>query len=362
MLHQNTMKNILLALVVLTSFSHAYSAELTDILIKRGATFEERQSVSEKLAQLGKLQPLKVADAIAEVCYGIDVCAGLTKDSQFPAYCSDDNEGTALGGECYPKYFRNKYSCNTDIEKQSNSMVTLAGKILLDINILYSSYIYEYMIDGFSKQYNVDLRELAKDPAALEEFMQKNPHAKLRIQTISKENVALAAYTLDCYDSLNRLLYAQVQSKITRYYNLYKAVINTMDLFPEFKGVVNRGARLPSKVLEEHHKIGNIVCYNGFTSTAIHDPKTDMSDKPRNTFLMGRCTQRLYITYDERAIGGRNISKGSAHKHEDEILFEPGACFRIDKVYERTDPPMEEEWEMECAEGEHYNFEMTLVR
>ena len=179
---------------------------------------------------------------------------------------------------------------------------------------------------------------------------------------MAQETYSLAAYTLDCYMPLNSILYSKNQAKITRYYNLYRAIINTMGIFPEFKQKVNRGANLPKSVLQEHHKIGNIVCYNGFTSTAVHDPKTDMTNKPRNSFLSGKCTQRLYISYDERALGGRSISKGSALTSENEVLFEPGACFRIDKVYPRTDQPAEDEEGIECGEGEHYNFEMTLVR
>ena len=68
------------------------------------------------------------------------------------------------------------------------------------------------------------------------------------------------------------------------------------------------------------------------------------------------------MTRPERALGSRSISKGSTSKSEDEILFEPGACFRIDNVYPRTDPPTEDDKDMECDEGEHFNFEMTLVR
>jgi hypothetical protein len=357
------MIKILLTLLTILSIHQVFAdTGLTDILFKRAATFEERQSVSTELSQLGKQQPLNVSDAIAEVCYGVDLCAG--SDIQAPAYCVDDLPKSVhpfgMWPDCYPTYFRQNYSCNTEIEKQSFKTVNLAGKLLYDLNTMYRSYIYEYMMDGFSRQYNVDFRNLS--PAAVEEFFKKNPQAKIHIETISSESLALAAYTLDCYGTLNSILYTGEDVKINRYYNLYKAVINTMGLFPEYKGKVNRGVSLPSGILKEHHKIGNIVCYNGFTSTAIHDPKTDMTDKPSNGFLSGKCRQRMYISYDERAIGGKSISKGSTSKSENEILFEPGACFRIDNVYPRTDPPLEDEAGIECEEGEHYNFEMTLVR
>lgn len=363
MLNLRLMIKIILTLLTILPVSHVFAdSDLTDILFKRTATFAERQSVSEELSQLGTKQPLNVSDAIAEICYGVDLCAG--SDIQVPAYCEDDDSKDdyvpSISDPCYPKYFKQKYSCNTEIENQSYRTVSLAGKLIYDLNTMYRSYIYEYMIDGFSRQYNVDFRNLS--PAALEEFFKKNPQAKLHIETISSEALALAAYTLDCYSTLNSILYTGDQVRINRYYNLYKAVINTMGLFSEYKGKVNRGVSLPSGILKEHHKIGNIVCYNGFTSTAIHDPKTDMTDKPANGFLSGKCRQRMYISYDERAIGGKSISKGSTSKSENEILFEPGACFRIDNVYPRTDPPLEDEAGLECAEGEHYNFEMTLIR
>jgi len=357
------MVKILLTLLTILSIGQVIAdTGLTDILFKRTATFEERQNVSEELSQLGTKQPLNVSDAIAEICYGVDLCAG--SDIQVPDYCEEDNSKDdyvpSIGDPCYPKYFKQKYSCNTEIENQSYKTVGLAGKLIYDLNTMYRSYIYEYMVDGFSRQYNVDFRTLS--PAGLEEFFKKNPQAKLHIETISSESLALAAYTLDCYGALNSILYSGEDVKINRYYNLYKAVINTMGLFSEYKGKVNRGVSLPAGILKEHHKIGNIVCYNGFTSTAIHDPKTDMTDKPANGFLSGKCRQRMYISYDERALGGRAISKASTSKSENEILFEPGACFRIDNVYPRTDPPLEDEADIECEEGEHYNFEMTLVR
>jgi hypothetical protein len=360
------MRNKLLIIIALFAFTQAHgSSELTEILFKRDSTFEQRQEVSNILGQQGKLQPLKVVDAVAEACYGVDLCAALTEISEYPNYCGEENDPDhkiRLGDECYSKFFKEQYACNSDITKQSASTVDLAGRLIIDLSTLYNSYTFEYILDALSAQYNVDFRMLSQNPSALDDFFKKNPLAKIRIETLTKETISLAAYTLDCYSKLNSYLYSKSSKEMGRYYNLYKAIINTMSLFPEYKGKVNRGVNLPKAILQEHHKIGNIVCYNGFTSTAVHDPKTDMTHKPRNGFLSGRCTQRLYISYDDSASGGKSISKGSSHQSENEILFEPGSCFRIDNVFERTDPPMEDEWEMECGEGEHYNFEMTLVR
>jgi hypothetical protein len=150
---------------------------------------------------------------------------------------------------------------------------------------------------------------------------------------------------------------------IQRYYNLYKNIINTLNLFPPFKDKVNRGTNaLWGDTLIEHHKIGNIVCYDGFTSTAVHNPKTDYSSNPSNYFLEGKCTQRLYISYDQNPeLAGRLIKAGSLSPNEDEVLFAPGSCFRIDSVTKRTHVQDNPDDDYECGEGKDYNFEMTLV-
>ena len=135
----------------------------------------------------------------------------------------------------------------------------------------------------------------------------------------------------------------------------------TLEFFPEFKSKVNRGVELPKAILKEHHKIGNIICYDGFTSTAVH-MEDDYSDKPSNSFLSGKCTQRIYISYIENGSKpGKLIKSGSLSPEEDEVLFEPGSCFRVDKVYPRTDVTDPEEEDYLCEEGEHFNFELTLV-
>ena len=354
------MKTAILSLSLLGSLGQVHAnANITDILFNRAATFEERQSVSKTLSHLGKQRPLVVMDAIAEVCYEVDLCAGMTTED--PVNCEEVGS-PEIGNECYPKFFKENYACNTELAKQSKVTVKLAGRLLFDLHTMYNSYISDFMVDSLSRQYNVDFRELIKNPAALEEYFRLNPNVRVRIETISEDALSMAAYTLDCYGSLNRILYTKNQPKINRYFNLFGGIINIMGLFPEFKGKVNRGVMFPKTILKEHHKIGNIVCYDGFTSTAIHDPLTDMTDKPKNSFLSGKCTQRLYISYEERAPGGKSISKASTSKSEDEVLFEPGSCFRIDNVFPRTDHPTEDDVDIECNEGEHYNFEMTLVR
>lgn len=156
-------------------------------------------------------------------------------------------------------------------------------------------------------------------------------------------------------------MYSRDQQKLTRYYNLINGVINTMSRMPVYSGKVNRGVSLPSQVLKEYHKIGNIVCSDGFTSTSVHIPK-DYGSKPRNFFLKNKCTQRLYISQGvPGAAQGRSISEISVSKSENEILFPPGTCFRVDSVKPRTDEFPQEAENFECEEGEHFQFELTVV-
>lgn len=353
------MLNILLWLFLPYLLAQASDTHVTDILLNRQATYEERDAVAKILSTHGKEAPLETHDAIAELCYNIDLCAQLTADEQYPAECS--NPETEEDAFCYSKYFRKTYSCNENLEKQSNRYVLLGKTLLVDLASTYRSYIHDFMIDAFSKQYGVNFREFEDDEEARENFFKANPHVKERVLSMSRDSLALSAYTLNCYHEVNQILYREEKAKMIRYYKLINAVINTMSFFPVHKGLVNRGVKLPPEVLKQHHVPGNIVCYNGFTSTAVHDPKTDRTNKPRNYFLSSKCTQRFFIKYDESARAGVNISNGSSLRGEKEVLFEPGACFRIDAVHPRIDIP-EDDTDGACAEGEHYNFEMTLVR
>lgn len=354
-----------LLLFILVTSQAAFAQGLTDILFQRNSSFEDRQKVSEDLKSQGLKQPLEVDDAIAELCYEIDLCAQET--TAFPQ-CEDidPNDEEAVQNqpeECGPKYFRQKYSCSETVEKQTVKQLFRAKAMLSDISKLYSSLIQDHMMDALSRQYGVNFRELSRNRRAMEEYERQNPRAMEHIKILFKESLGMGAYTMDCYSNLNPILYTGNKASQLRYYNFFKSVINTMGMYPEFKKMVNRGAYLPKNILQEHHKIGNVICYQGFTSTAVHNPETDFGSKPSNSFLSGKCTQRLYISFSDGAEGGKLISSASAFKSEDEVLFEPGSCFRIDKVYPRTDEiPEDEQGDYECGEGERYNFEMTLIR
>jgi hypothetical protein len=349
---------ILLSRGVLSSTNNT-----TDILFNRSANFEVREDVLNELKQLlGKKQPLAVKDAIAEVCYNVDLCALSTSDSDAQNYCqrpsSRDPVVPTIGDMCHTSYFREKYLCKENIAPMNIASIIAQGEMLNDLGSLYTSLIKQVLIKKFSTDYGFDFSNAER----VKQFFTQYPKQAHKVQTIATESYSLGSYTGNCYGQLNSILYSNDQDKIVRYYNLYKAIINTLETFPKYKGLVNRGTHLPATALEEHHKVGNIVCYKGFTSTAVHDDKTDRGNNPRNSFLNQKCVQRLYIKYEKNgAIAGKSIDSASLSSGENEVLFEPGSCFRIDSVSPRTDTSGLETGEPDCLDRQRFNFEMTLV-
>lgn len=260
-------------------------------------------------------RPLSVLDAIAEVCYYADLCGQKTSAHELNGKCPDTHYDRDHA--CYAKTFRSLHSCHPTLDKYSDDQV---ATMVSDIKIIHSQL------------------------------------------TTPKDSIALSEYTLACYGQINSVLLKQDHFQLKRYANLISSITKSVEKFPEYKGLVNRGVRFPPEVLAQHHKVGNIVCYNNYTSTAVHDEESDRGDETRNIFLQGKCTQRLYIKYEENgARPGRSIKAGSAIDSEDEVLFTPGACFRIDKVYKRTDRAESFDKDVKCKPNERYNFEMTAV-
>jgi len=303
-------------------------------------------------------KPLSAFDSMAELCYGIDNCAQDSSESELDEACRNEGE---YGDEdlhpsnlCYTRKFREKHSCSSGVKKDSIQSVQLMREMLSDSNQIYTSMMYPNLLSFFSGHHGVSA---GTDSSEIERVMSENPYLHHLVSNVG----SLAQYTMDCYDKMNPILFRNDSKLARRHFNLFRSVIDTMELLPDFKGKVNRGVNLPESVLKEHHKIGNVVCYNGFTSTAVHHA-SDTGSKPRNSFLSGKCTQRIYISYQEGAKPGKLIDSASASRGENEVLFSPGACFRVDKVYPRTDKVESEEEAHQCGEGEHYVFEMTLVK
>jgi hypothetical protein len=346
--------------------SHAF-ADPTAILFNREAASEEKEKAALELEKLGKDRPLTALFAEAELCYGVDLCARLDDEAPFKEGCTlpvsefpaDEVQGPAT--LCGIKYFRETYTCNEKTEPQRIKTVTQMGKMLEDANSFYTLMISEEMMSSVLGAGTPNKCEAKEKTSAFMNFLEKNPELNKKYEKMALAAPSLGQYTLECYDKINPLLFKRDPKIMVRYFNLFRAISDTMKLFPAYTGVVNRGTRLPPSVLAEHHKVGNIVCYDGFTSTAVDDP-SDHGDNPRNSFLEGKCNQRLYIkTENNGAAPGRLIDKGSASQGENEVLFEPGACFRIDKVTPRTDNPGGDYANEKCEPNLPFNFEMTLV-
>lgn len=335
------------------------SAAPVDILLDPSATVEAREAVARQLDELGLQRPLPVQEAISELCHQVDFCGQASSDAEFlascPAYDAASPGLPSAWDQCRPRYVRENYTCPAGLEKQTLHNLQIFRAMQNDFQSTYMSLIYPQLMSVLGARYQIDFENLGSQGTA--DVLSRNPE----IMAIATEATALGQYTLGCYGQMNPLLFGRNEAKLTRYYHLFKASLNTLSLAPEFRGMVNRGVRLPAPVLRAHHKVGAVVCYNGFTSTAVHDEAKDRGDDPRNAFLADKCVQRLYIrSTDESAVPGRLISEMSATRGEREVLFAPGACFRVERVYPRTDTAGDDADEV-CAEGERYNFELRHV-
>ena len=359
------MKAMIISLISLIFHLSAFAdSDSASILFNREATSEDKEKVALALDKLGKDKPLKAIFAEAEVCYDVDLCARLDDNKEVESKCQNPKDEVVEDGPetpCGIKFFRENYTCNKDLESQNLKQVNQIGKIIDDANSFYTVMISEEMMSYIMGAGKPNKCEESSKKRKLTKFLDSNPELEKKYLKMAISAPALGQYTLECYNKINPLLFKKDPKLMIRYFNLIRAITDTMKLFPAYKGVVNRGTNLPPSVLAEHHKVGNVVCYNGFTSTAVDVP-SDHGNKPRNIFLEGKCNQRLYIkTVNNGASPGRLIDKGSASKGENEVLFEPGACFRIDKVSPRTDPPGEDYKDEKCEPNQRFNFEMTLV-
>jgi hypothetical protein len=353
-------KPMFFQLIFLMNFALANSN--LDIIRDTGADFVQRANALRELQLvLKKEQPLPVKDAIAELCYDVDICArGSTID-----FIQEECENTRpvgdyrsfFGDACYTKNIREEYTCNPQKLKMDLNFLSIFSRLMGDATSLYINQIDHFVLDFYKTNFNVDL----SIPENFDSFVIAYPKEAKRIKSASQSAYALAAYTTNCYDSINRFLYLHDKTNLQRYFNIYTSIINLLEYIPVYRGMVNRGVRLPLNVLQEHHKVGNIVCNDGFTSTAAHDPGRDYGVNPRNQFLSGKCTQRLFINIPaESKAKSYSINSLSISKGEEEVLFIPGSCFRIDKVTKRIIDEQDDEY-YECNELQTFNFEMTAL-
>ena len=333
------------------------------ILTDTSATFADREAVAQQLASLGPQRPLDARTAAAELCYGMDVCARNATATDLALDCptgATTDENTTLGSPCFLQDFKQRYTCNTDVPAADFNSYRIQSAILGDQAQTYSSLVADQMMTTFAREYNLDLAEIRENPLAFEEFVAADPAGGERVKTIAQEIGALGQYTLECYQKINSILYSRDEAKLLRYFNLIKAVVNGLSVMPEYRQKVNRGAWMPEAVLAQYHQVGKVICSDGFTSTAVHDPARDEGDHPRNSFLDDKCIQRLYINFADDAPGCRSIDNASASKGENEVLLPPGSCFRVDKVYPRTDNSAADDISI-CSPLSRFNFELTVV-
>lgn len=345
-----------LCILALITSQTLLAADPVDVLFDRQSTYEQRMSAQ---AELGKAT-LTTFDSSAELCYGIDLCAQETTADKLPSFCEKELEEMKkhpeqrVSSECYAYSFRKNYQCLPTIPKLSNAALATNVSLLEDVSSIYTSRVFELLVPFIFKKYP-ELSPFTDNYPEMFKYLQQHPELNKSFRNLTDGTLALAQYTMNCYEKINPLLYRNDRSSMTRYFSLIKSTIDSMMMLPTYKGKVNRGTKLPEPVLKEHLKVGNVVCNKGFTSTAVHHD-SDYTDKPRNSFLSSdSCSHRLYITYEDNgAAPGRLISNYSASPGENEVLFEPGACFRIDQVKDQAA-------NQDCGSEKMYDFEMTLV-
>lgn len=341
----------------------AHSEDALKSILDQNATSEELKQVANLLKGSDN-PPLSIDEAVAELCFGVDLCAQESSQETIDAICPEkdftDPESYHFGGSCTAKRFRTLYSCNSEVEKQKVKTLDLLLQPIQAANQAYSSYALSSLIKFASEKLSMDVNMCDETVMGMsfEEFQKTHPDKMKVFEELAKDLPALGHYTMECYNKINPILYKADKIMIQRYFNLLASIKKTLEVLPEYKGKVNRGVNLPEHILKEHTIIGNVVCYNGFTSTAAH-VEADYGNKPRNSFLSG-CGQRLYINQTNPGLKyGRSVDKVSLNSGEKEVLFSPGACFRIDKVSPRSD--QSEDSSEKCEGPGFLNIEMTLV-
>ncbi len=365
LLRRGSMK--ILILLLASSWSIAFAeVDVLEVLTNRSLTPEERSKIAQELTQTDN-PPLGRDEAMAELCFDVDLCAQDSTDADVSEICRDehdldDPEKNFFADSCTVRRFRKNFSCNPNVEKLRYKTVNLILDIIRDSKYTYMSYISAPLLKILSgtTDTGVNLCESDDLNGEYEEFKKNFPEIAKAMEEMADNFPALGQYTSDCYSKMNRLLYSKDKVNLQRYFKLFAATQDALSILPDYKGKVNRGVSLPAEILEEHKIEGNKVCNVGFTSTAAHVEK-DYGLKPRNSFLEG-CTQRLYISQPKDAKNfGKDIDLISRARGEKEILFPPGACFRIEKVTQRIDVDFTSEDFKGCPKENLVDIEMTLI-
>ncbi len=131
-----------------------------------------------------------------------------------------------------------------------------------------------------------------------------------------EEQASLDFYVNMGYKCMNNYLRNPVQDLVAL--EIYKEKLNSaLDKFPNYIGVVTRGATMPSEV-RKLHKIDSVVTYPAFTSTST---STAFSGKD--------------IFYIFSRTGKPIMNQGL--DEENEVLFKSGTQFKVVSVFNKMD-------------------------
>lgn len=136
--------------------------------------------------------------------------------------------------------------------------------------------------------------------------------------------ISMIDYTGEYYSTINKTL--RTQGPLPRKEDVFvKAAKLALEKLPKHEGKVLRMADLPPSVLEKH-KEGEIVTYDAFTSTS-RDPNWTWAGAHR------------FVIFSKTK--GSVIGSAANNPAEDEVLFPPGAKFKILKRTEGESFPGE---------------------
>jgi hypothetical protein len=132
-------------------------------------------------------------------------------------------------------------------------------------------------------------------------------------------------YTGIGYNTINPILRSPDSPKNADKLPQIRAVIDGtsagLTKLPNFIGTVNRGASLPDSVLAQH-TVGSVVEYPSFTSTS-----SEKGFGGKHRFVIQSYT-------------GKYVDRYSAHRGEAEVLFRPGAKFRVLHIEDTDAKPL----------------------
>lgn len=147
-------------------------------------------------------------------------------------------------------------------------------------------------------------------------------HINMKVEDIKKRKTftdcglspqeihAILLYTAEHYGTLNRALRENSEVELSKYQPIIDAINSGLSKLQSQKGMVKRGADLP-KEIEEMHCKGCIVTYDAYTSTSIED---------------GFEGSAMFVIQSKN---GKYVAPLSDNANEEEVLFAPGAKFKI---------------------------------